>query len=364
MVGFTKYWLTKGLLVPLLVFVLLGLGCGDDDPETGPNASAKPRVLIVHSYDNGFRWSADQDEGIRKGLADGGYEEDEIDLRVIYMDTRVNFITEEQIALRAGIARRTIDEFDPELVILTDDTAVEEVAVPFLLEHPDSTISFVFSGVNGQPERYQPVRDLAAPGARLTGTVERIPFLEGFTEAERVFGMLETIVVFADDAPASRIVVDNFRSSLLSGGVTYPTRVVDVIQISTFEEWKQKVAEYRGQVDAIAVVNYHRVKDPSGNIVQPKDVAKWTIENARVPVFGLISDWSADGYVMSFGNSGFDAGVFVGRRGADVLAGQDAGAMPIVDPEQYEITFNQTTIDKLEVSIPQSELDKASEIFE
>jgi ABC-type uncharacterized transport system substrate-binding protein len=156
--------------------------------------------------------------------------------------------------------------------------------------------------------------------------------------------------------------MDDFRRSIFSG-TSYPLEVVDFVQISTFEEWKQKVAEYDGQVDAIGVVNYHRIKDATGKIVPPKEVAKWTAENSDIPAFGLISDWSADGLPMSFGNSGFETGVFVGQRGAAILDGADAGQMPIVDPHQYEMTFNLTTIEKEDISIPQAELDKASETF-
>lgn len=350
------------LLVAVVGLAILLFGCSADDSPLGQGGADKPRVLIVHSYDNLFRWSAQQNDGIIEGLKRSGYTDDDYELRVFYMDTRVNFLTDEQIALRTEIARRTIDEFKPQLVFLTDDTAVEEVAVPYLEEHPDSQVSFVFSGVNGDPSKYPVVKSLEAPGAKITGTLERIPFSEGLDAGRRVFSPVTRAVIFADDSISSGIVKDDFRRATFAGE-TFPLDVVDFVQVRTFEEWKQEVSAYEDRVDVIAVVNYHRIKDASGNIVQPKEVAKWTAENSTVPAFGLISDWSADGLAMSFGNSGFETGVFIGQRGAAILNGADAGQMPIVDPRQYEMTFNLTTLEKEDITVPKSELDKASETF-
>jgi ABC-type uncharacterized transport system substrate-binding protein len=363
MAGFLSR-LVRRVRIPLALvgLAILLFGCSADNAPLGQGGADKPRVLIIHSYDNLFRWSAQQNDGIIEGLKRSGYSENDYDLRVFYMDTRVNFLTDEQIDVRTQIATRTIDEFKPQVVFVTDDTAVEKVAVPYLEAHPDTEVSFVFSGVNGDPLKYPVVKSLEAPGAKITGTLERIPFDQALDAGRRVFAPASHIVIFADDSTSSRTVLDNFRRDSF-GGATYPLVVVDFIQIGTFEEWKQKVAEYEDRVDVIGVVNYHRIKDASGNIVPPKEVAKWTAENSAVPAFGLVSDWSADGLPMSFGNSGFDTGVFVGQRGAEILNGADAATMPIVDPHQYEMTFNLTTIEKEGISIPQAELNKASETF-
>jgi ABC-type uncharacterized transport system substrate-binding protein len=350
----------------LLFASVAASGCSDDSPpapEETP-ADAKPRVFIVHSYDNGYRWTAKQQEGILQGLEEGGFEEGDYELRVFYMDTRVNFVTAEQIALRTDIARRTIDEFEPQLVFLTDDLAVEEVALPYLEDHPDTRISFVFSGVNGDPSRYAPVRGTGIPSAPITGTVERIPFFQALDAVERVFSPVSRVVLLGDDSPSSRAVVDSFRKAVQEqqGGAN-AAHVTDFVLIDNFEEWKQEIASQRSKVDAIGLLNYHRIKDQSGNIANPKDVARWTVENSDKPVFGLISDWSADGLIMSFGNSGFGTGAYIGRLGADILGGKNAGTIAIVDPQRYEMTFNSTTAEKLNFDIPPSELAKASETF-
>jgi ABC-type uncharacterized transport system substrate-binding protein len=361
--GASRVRSTICLLLGLALVAAFASACDDSPAPLGQGGDDKPRVLIVHSYDNGFRWSAKQNEGILEGLKRGGFDEDGYDLRVFYMDARVNFVTNEQIELRADIALKTIEEFMPQLVFLTDDTAVEEVAVPYLRAHPGTDISFVFSGVNGDPARWGLVKSLEAPGVKLTGTLERIPFDEGLAAGRRAFPASTHAVIFADDSPSSRTVMESFRRTLSDNTVQYPLQVVDFIQIETFEEWKEKVAAYRDEADVIGILNYHRIKDASGNIVLPKDVVKWTVENGRMPAFGLISDWSADGLPMSFGNSGFETGVFVGQRGAQILNGADAGTMPIVDPREYEMTFNTTTIDKENLHIPPEELRKASETF-
>ena len=237
MAGLLRFLLQAHVVVVLLTLAGLAGACSGEDAPLGQGGSDKPRVLIVHSYDNNFRWSAEQNEGILEGLKRGGYAEEDFELRVFYMDARVNFVSHEQIELRAEIAFKTINEFKPQIVFLTDDIAVEDVAVPYLREHPDTDVSFVFSGVNGDPSRYPMVESLETPGVRLTGTLERIPFREGLDAGRRVFAPASHAVIFADDSSSSRIVMENFRRSLSNDGVTYPLQVVDFIQISTFEEW-------------------------------------------------------------------------------------------------------------------------------
>jgi ABC-type uncharacterized transport system substrate-binding protein len=354
------------LAAPILLIALVAAsGCSDDSPPAPAEtpANAKPRVFIVHSYDNGYRWTAKQQEGILQGLEEGGFKEDDYELRVFYMDTRVNFVTAEQIALRTEIARRTIDEFEPELVFLTDDLAVEEVALPYLEEHPDTQISFVFSGVNGDPAKYAPIKGTGFPSAPITGTIERIPFFQALDAVGRVFNPINRVVLLGDDSPSSRAVVESFRKAVQEQGGANSAQVTDFVLIDNFEEWKQEVASQSDKVDAIGLLNYHRIKDQSGNLANPKDVARWTVENSDKPVFGLISDWSADGLIMSFGNSGFGTGAYIGKLGADILSGKNAGTIAIVDPQEYEMTFNSTTAEKLKIEIPAAELAKASETF-
>ncbi len=352
-------------LMALLSVLLLALAMGacSNSSSAGSSADAKPRVVIIHSYDGDFRWTAEQNQGILDGLARAGYKEgDQYDLRVFYMDTRLNFKTPEEIQVRADIATRTIDEFKPSLVFVTDDAAVNYVALPYLEAHPDTDISFVFSGVNGDPSTYPMVQSLEHPGAPITGTLERIPFQLAFEAAAKLFAGSKKVVLLADDSPSSKDVVDSFNQEV-QAGESMALQPVDFLQITTFEQWKQAIEDYQDKADAIAVLNYHRIEDGSGNIMPAKEVAQWTVQNSKIPVFGLISDWSADGFVMSFGNSGYKTGLYVGLRGADILDGKPAGDMPILDPEEYETTYNVDTAQQTGLDIPPEDLLDAAEIY-
>ncbi|CAB1063469.1 PAS/PAC sensor hybrid histidine kinase [Olavius sp. associated proteobacterium Delta 1] len=57
----------------------------DNHPTVAPFKSAKPRVLVLHSYHSGFTWTDNIAKGLQSSFADFA---DRIDLNVEYMDTR------------------------------------------------------------------------------------------------------------------------------------------------------------------------------------------------------------------------------------------------------------------------------------
>jgi ABC-type uncharacterized transport system substrate-binding protein len=338
---------------------LLVAACGG---SSGGDTTTRQRVLVIHSYDNEFRWTAEQGRGIVEGLRRAGLDEGEdYQLRVFFMETRVTYTTPDQIEERASRALDIISEFDPDIVFVTDDVALKDVAVAFTQFAPQRELPFIFSGINADPTVYPPVRSLAAPGGLITGTLERIPFDDTFATVERVIPSAQRIAIYADDSASSTAVLEEYRRT--HTGVATALDVVALQQISTFAEWQRTIMAVQTQADIIGLVNYHRVKDETGRTVPAREVAQWTIANSRVPVVALVSDWAADGIFMAVGNSGFKTGTLVGIIGGEVLQGKAPGTIAIVDPHLVETAFNLTTADSKSITIPPAELVNAGQVY-
>lgn len=344
----------------MVALTALLVGCADEGtPNTANPFPRREHVLIVHSYDEGFRWTSEQGHGIVAGLREAGLREGvEYDLRTFFMDTRITYTTSEQVNERASEAMGLIEEFEPAVVFVTDDVALRTVAVRWVEAHPDSKVAFVFSGINIDPTVYAPIAGLQRPGGRITGLIERIPVAEAMVAVKRVFPNASRMALLADGSASSAAAIADYEANY-PGGVGRPVQVTGFTQAKTFADWQRQIADAGRQADVLGVLNYHGLTDESGRVVPPATVLDWTLRNSTRPVVGLLTDWARDGLPMAVGNSGQQHGAAAGQIGAGILRGGDPGQVAIVDPKLVETAFNLEAIRRLGLAVPQAEIESA-----
>ena len=201
------------------------------------------------------------------------------------------------------------------------------------------------------------------PGGPITGALERIPYYEAFSLGKRIFPDASKIVILADSSPSSTFVVDAFRERYLDKIVDSPLQVIDYIQVETFQEWKEKVAEYQTKTDFIGILTYHQLRAENGKVVPAPEVAKWTVHNNKLPELGLLTFYAEDGFLAAAGISYYELGIYVGVIGGDILGGSEPAIIPIVDPKVVDISFNLERAEMLGIEIPATELAEATEVF-
>src|SRR5688500_6418774 len=106
-------------------------------------AQPSPRVFLVNSYHRQYRWTDQHVEGVREGLA-GTVDEER--LFIEYMDSRRMVDDEEHLSRLAALYQHKLGALPPDLVMVSDDSALA-----FALRHrralfPDAPI--VFYGIN------------------------------------------------------------------------------------------------------------------------------------------------------------------------------------------------------------------------
>ena len=80
-----------------------------------------------------------------------------------------------QIEERAAEALEALRDFAPNILFVTDDVALEHVAVRYAEESPDAPLPTVFAGINVDPTIYAPINSLEAPGRTITGALGAHP---------------------------------------------------------------------------------------------------------------------------------------------------------------------------------------------
>ncbi len=168
----------------------------------------------------------------------------------------------------------------------------------------------------------------------------------------------------ADASSSSTFVVDTFKERYLDRVSDSPLQIIGLIQVTTFEEWKQKIAEYQTKADLLGILTYHQLRDEKGNVVPAPVVVDWTVHNSNLPDIGILTFHAEDGFMAALGVSGYKTGIYVGVLGGQILGGIDPGTIPILDPQATDIAFNLERAAMLGIDIPIEELIAADVVFQ
>jgi ABC-type uncharacterized transport system substrate-binding protein len=354
----------RKLIAPLICVIAL-LAVPALASCTGEPAAAPPtRVLVIHSYHEGWGWNQDIQGGIVEGLRRQGYiQAQDYQFQAFFMDTKVTYTTAEQIAERAELALGLIAELDPDIVFVNDDNALKYVAVEYINRYPQDTLPFVFCGINVDPTIYKPIESLERPGGTITGALERFPYYEAFSLARDISPNARTIVLLADSSPSSSFVVDAFHERYTAVVTDSPLEVMGPIQLETFAQWQDTVEGYQAEADYIGILTYHQLRGDGGSVVPAAQVVDWTVHNSDLPEMGVITFHAEDGYMAACGVSGYRTGIYTGAIGGQILGGTLAGDIPIADPGVTETAFNLGRAGMLDITIPAAALASADEVF-
>ncbi len=353
-------WFASIFMTLLLVASLFSISCAQKS-----SSIPKLRVLVVHSYHESWGWNQDIQKGIIEGLSRRGYvEEEDYEVKTFYMDTKVTYITPEQVEERGEKAIDLIRDYKPDLVFVNDDDALKYVAVSYIEKYPDDGTPFVFSGVNLDPSIYSPIDSLEKPGGMITGALERFPFYDAFSLGKSLVPQATRILLIADSSSSSTFVVDTFKEQYLDKVSDSPLEIIGPIQVNTFDEWKTKIMEYQTKSDLLGTITYHQLHNEEGNVVPAPVVVDWTVHNSNLPEIGILTFHAEDGFMAALGVAGYETGIYVGILGGEILGGTNPGDIPIIDPQLTDMTFNLERASMLKIKLPIEKLIEADAVFQ
>ncbi|MCE5267152.1 MAG: hypothetical protein LLG00_04635 [Planctomycetaceae bacterium] len=282
-------------------------------PPTIPHAGlVGRRVLLVHSYHEGYPWVDTVTEGVRSSLRGTG-----IDLCIFYMDAKRH--TDEAWKIDAGRrARRQLEEYRPDVVIAADDDAQQYFAAFYV----NTRLPIVFTGVDADPSRY------GYPAANVTGIIERPHFKQSLALAARLWPIKRIAVLSCHDS-TSVLALGFMRQERLG------VEVDEWYMADDFDQWKKVIARLNRSVDAIVIRSYQALKRPgSRDNVNPAEVAAWTSRHVTIPTIAFHDFEIRDGLLVGVVKCGQEYGAKAADYAIRILRGTPAGSLPIVKPQR------------------------------
>ncbi|MCP3870786.1 MAG: hypothetical protein GY703_22370 [Gammaproteobacteria bacterium] len=329
-------------------------------------ATGLARVMIVHSYEHNHICGAPQAAGVIDALAEAGWVENEnLQVKSHYMDTKRTHTTPEAVREQARIVLQQVDAFDPQVVVVLDDNAIREVMLPLV---DREGLSVVFSGMNGQPESYNEknhfMENKQRPGSNITGVYEKLwvsKSLVVMSAALQNHDSSSKVVGITDYSPTGNAITRQFELELAKEKlpVNWEQR-----RVRDFTEYTRLIGELNEDDNVVAIYPAAlRLKTEDGPTYTAKKIFAWTTVNSNKPEMALNYYFAKIGL---FGGAAVDFGAMghlAGQKVAMILGGEQAGNLPIEDARDYAIVFNTERADHLGIIIPDALLTAADHVY-
>jgi ABC-type uncharacterized transport system substrate-binding protein len=329
----------KLLLLAVMCIVLASLA----GPGIVASQDADPvHVLVVHSYHPEYPWEQELNRGILTALAEQGYSEEAgtLDISYFWMDTKRLDRSEWMDKIEG--ARLMIRDTQPDVVIVTDNNAIENVPAMW----SGAPVPFVFAGLNNNPAEIPGLLDRRA---YVTGVQERVHIEQTLNWIQRVLPETDQVLVIADASVTSWAYMEDIRlavaESKFAGSRMRTT--------NDLKEWDFLVAQAPAEgVDAIIVGTYSTIQDADGQILETSEVMAHTIENCAVPLVALwefgVQDGVLGGAVISGETQGYEAGL----KAVQIIQGTSPADIEITTPQRGRLALNAEAVLRWDVSVP------------
>jgi hypothetical protein len=335
--------LKNNVSVVLLGLILLAIisGCTSNQSQTkNIVVSEKPiqtyegkKVLYVDSYHEGYEWS----DGITRGIKNI-FNNTGVELKILRMDTKRN--DTEEYGKKAGLwAKSVIEDFKPDLVIISDDPAFKYLLMPY---YRDAALPFVFCGINWDASIYGAPYNNTAGMIEVSLTPKLITFLKEYSRGDRL-GFI------AGNTSTDRKNVQYYEKL---NNITF----IKIYHVNTFEEWKKSFLNLQEEVDVLIIENNAGITNWNDH-----EAEAFVLENTKIPA-GAIQIWLSNDSLISLTKIPEEQGEWAASTALLILNGTGPEDIPFATNKEGKLFVNLKIADKLGVII-RPELLKNAEII-
>lgn len=290
------------------------------------------KVLYVNSYHSGYAWSDSITNAIEKTIR---ASEMKIDLKIIEMNTKLNY--SEKFKIKAGLkVKHLIENFKPDVVIVSDDNAAKYVIVPYYL---NSSLPFVFCGINGSAKIYN------FSNKNVTGMLE-VTLVPQLIEVIKKYSKGNRIVYFNDDTASSHKVVLTFEKKLKTKVKTY--------FITSKNELEKYFVMAQKEADILILGTFPKLRAS----ITKKYLKQYILKHTIIPSVSTVKAGS-EITLLTFANKPEEQGEWAANTALDILKGKKTSEIKIVQNKKAEIYINVTLMKKLKIVLPLALLENA-----
>ncbi len=296
--------------------------------------SQNKKILILHSYHRGLKWTDDEDQGIREVLRSLKYEE----IITEYLDTKRHFGNDYfELKKKEFIYKFADEKFD--VIITTDDDAFN-----FALNYRDTIFKsspIVFCGVNYlNKETLEKIKGIA------TGVAEAFDIGKTFDLMLKLHPKTKRIHIINDTMTATgkrnRKALDEVIPQY-SKNVEF--RFLDNL---TIEDLLYELSQIRSDEDLIFLMTFNR--DAAGKAISYDESVELIAAATIVPIYGVWDFYLGKGIVGGCLTSGYYQGQIVGEIAKRILEGETIDKIPVRHNRLNRYMFDYNLLVKYDIN--------------
>ena len=310
------------LLIFLVFLLLLVL------PAAGEAEGKK--VFYLDSYSQSYPWS----KGIYTGIVHVLNRFPDIEIKSFHMETKRNTSEKWKLAV-ARQASQLINEWQPDIVIASDDNASKYVIVPYYM---NSKLPFIFCGVNWS------AADYGFPAENVTGMIE-VQLIDQILDQLRPLARGKRVAFLKGDDLSARKEASFYEHHF---GFHLDKRFV-----RNFSQWKQEYLALQQEADILLLGNSSSVSGWDDS-----QASQFVLQYSQIPS-GNWDEWMARFSLVTFANKPEEQGEWAARTALKVLNGTAIGEIPVTKNKKARILINMELARHLGVKFPIELIERA-----
>jgi ABC-type uncharacterized transport system substrate-binding protein len=218
------------------------------------------KIFYINSYHEGYAPSDQKMLAIQQIVA----TQPNVVLKIFFMDAQ-RHQDGQSIKTKTDEALKAVRDFDPDVIIASDDDAVKYVIAPHFRKGP---VPVVFCGVSWTCQQY------GLPTASVTGMLEAPPVRETVQTLRKYYPEMKSLIVLGGNSASERKNIKTLESIFREEGLLSETLLV-----KDFDSWKQFFAAANKKADVVYLTGNGAVADWDAT-----DAWEFVFRNIQKPV--------------------------------------------------------------------------------
>jgi len=295
-------------------------------------AAQPPLVLVLNSYHPQYTWTEELVRGVRDELQGIPPE----NLHIEFMDARRMVDDEQYLDLLAAVYRHKYQRFRPDVIISSDDSALN-----FLLQRREALfpgVPVVFCGINSRtPEELERVPNM-------TGILEGLEVAGNLSLIRRLHPEARRVVLLADRTSLGQGMVQVARTVI--GRFESPSLKIEIWDDFTLDELGNRAAN----VDAETVFLLLAIhEDTRGRYFSFTDDLPPLTRRSRAPIYAMFGMLLGQGVVGGMMSDPYQHGRATAAVARRVLAGTPIDDIPVVPSAEYLPRFDYAQLRRFHI---------------
>jgi hypothetical protein len=298
--------------------------------EITTTLNSRKKLFVIHQFCAAHPWAPSVDRGLREEISDF-----DLDIKSIYCEEHKDDPT---------IVESLLDSFQPDVVVIDDDTMADLVGEKIV----NKGYKIFFSNSYRNPND---IKWVTHNRDRVTVTLQNPRIIDAISVMEELISnKIQDISIIGGDGLSAKLLCEVMEAEIKS---KMPGIRVKSDLIKDFLQWKKSIVEASSSDAVIALIPFHIVDEETANLVSWDKAGQFLKENLWKPTIGITACSGGFPRLMSFSVDPYIVGRQTGSQLYRFFMGDEIIDIPFEKYFSHSLEINKSEVERLKISVPE-----------